>query len=74
MIDADGKVRVPRIMDATSSDFALAMLSAVKQWQFAPPSYAGKPVQVEDTQAFMVSPTDACVVFKPHAQEQVAVR
>jgi TonB family protein len=74
VIDSDGKVRVPRIVDASSSDFALAMLSAVKQWQFAPPSYAGEPVQVEDTQAFIVSPTDACVVFKPQAQQQMAGR
>jgi TonB family protein len=74
LIDRDGRVRVPRIIDTTSDQFALAMLAAVRQWRFAPPQVAGQSVQVEDTQVFTVNPTEACVVFKPKAQAQVAGR
>ncbi len=74
VIDDEGRVRVPRVVNATSDEFAQAMLSVVRKWHFSPPSIDGKSVQVEDTQLFNVRPTQACVVFKPTEQTQVARR
>ena len=74
VVDSQGRVRVPHIDNATSDEFALAMLSAAKKWRFVPPRIEGEAVQVEDAQSFMVNATDACVVFKPQAQERVAGR
>jgi len=52
IIDTDGKVRVPTVIEATRLDLGLAALAAVKQWRFAPPLQDGAPVLVEDTRSF----------------------
>jgi len=52
IIDTQGKVRVPAVVNATRPDLGMAALAAVKQWQFSPPMHDGLPVLVEDTRSF----------------------
>lgn len=76
LIDRAGKVRIPRVLEATSSTFARLVLDAVKQWEFEPLILDGQLVQVEDTQAFAIPPTRGCINFRPdigtHAQTSIA--
>lgn len=58
-IDETGKVRLPSVArDVAASAYATAALDAVKQWQFEPPLFQGKPVLVLARQDFnFVPPT-----------------
>lgn len=44
--DAGGRVRVPTVTDATEPEFGAAVLAAIRQLRFVPPSQNGHPVQV----------------------------
>jgi TonB family protein len=57
VIDEAGRVRVPRVVSASSIDFARTALAAIKQWRFVPPTLDGRPVMVEDLRTFSVGPT-----------------
>jgi TonB family protein len=46
LIDAEGRVRLPRIKSATSNAFGYAAVQAANAWRFQPPRAAGKPVMV----------------------------
>jgi TonB family protein len=54
VIDSEGKVRVPVIVNTTQPNWGLATLAAVKQWRFEPPMQDGMPVLVEDARSFSV--------------------
>ena len=47
VIDAAGRVQLPRVISATRPDFGAAAAQAVASWQFAPPLKGGKPVAVK---------------------------
>lgn len=55
VIDPDGRVRVPIVAAGTEPYVASAVLTAIKQWRYAPPTYQGKPVAVEVTRLFALS-------------------
>ena len=57
VIDEAGRVRVPRVVSASSIDFARTALAAIKQWRFVPPTLDGRLVMVEDLRVFSVGPT-----------------
>jgi TonB family protein len=57
VIDEAGRVRVPRVVSASSIDFARTALAAIRQWRFAPPVIDGRQVMVEDLRTFSVGPT-----------------
>ena len=44
IIDAQGRVQLPRIISAATEDCGWAAATAVQRWQFAPPTKGGKPV------------------------------
>lgn len=44
VIDADGRVRLPRVKSATSEAFGYAAVQAASTWRFQPPRAQGKPV------------------------------
>ena len=46
LIDEEGKVRLPRIVEATDPAFGYAAVQAVTEWRFEPPTAAGKPAIV----------------------------
>jgi TonB family protein len=46
IVDAEGRVRVPAVTDATEPEFAAAVIGAVRQWRFAPAQLGGRPIQV----------------------------
>ena len=46
IVDAEGQVRVPAVIDATDAEFGEAGLVAIRQWRFQPPQQNGVPVQV----------------------------
>lgn len=46
LIDEDGHVRLPRIVDASDPAFGYAAAQAAAAWLFAPPKSGGKPVVV----------------------------
>lgn len=46
IVDAEGKVRVPAVIDATDVEFGEAGLVAIRQWRFQPPRRNGVQVQV----------------------------
>lgn len=46
LIDTDGKVRLPRIVEATDPAFGYAAIQAVADWRFEPPVAGGKAVVV----------------------------
>jgi TonB family protein len=57
VIDEAGRVRVPRVLSASSIDFARTALAAIRKWRFAPPVIDGRQVIVEDLRTFSVGPT-----------------
>jgi TonB family protein len=46
LIDEEGKVRLPRIVEATDPAFGYAAIQAVVDWRFEPPIAGGKAVVV----------------------------
>lgn len=44
IIDANGRVQLPRIISATTDDCGWAAATAVLRWEFAPPTKGGKAV------------------------------
>ncbi len=46
LIDESGKVRLPRIVSATTLAHGYAAIQAVAEWEFSPPLSAGKPALV----------------------------
>jgi TonB family protein len=52
VIDAEGEVRVPVIIEASEPEFGNAALAAVKRWRFAPPVQDDHPVNVTVTRSF----------------------
>jgi TonB family protein len=52
VIDTSGQIRVPAVTASSNRAFADAVLSAVKQWRFAPPSQDGEPIQVRIERSF----------------------
>jgi TonB family protein len=46
LIDEEGKVRLPRIVEATDPAFGYAAVQAVAEWRFEPPKSGGKPAIV----------------------------
>lgn len=51
-IDESGRARLPAVTEGTDRALISSALSAVKTWQFDPPTHAGKPVLVRATQRF----------------------
>lgn len=43
IVDAEGYVRLPRIISATDPSFGYAAVQAISQWRFDPPIAKGKP-------------------------------
>ena len=61
-IDPEGSVRIPSVARETieaNPELAAAAVSAVSQWQFAPPVSNGKPVLVIASQDFSFRPPSA---------------
>jgi len=46
LVDEEGKVRLPRITEATAPAFGYAAIQAVNDWRFEPPKANGKPAVV----------------------------
>jgi TonB family protein len=46
VVDVEGGVRVPAVIDATEPEFGDAVLAAIKKWHFPPPLLGGRPIQV----------------------------
>jgi TonB family protein len=44
LIDADGRVRLPRVVSATAPEFGYAAVQTVSAWWFEPPTRNGQPV------------------------------
>ena len=44
VVDAEGKVRLPRIVSATQPEFGYAAVQAISVWRFEPPKSGGKTV------------------------------
>ena len=58
-IDPQGRVRIPSVSRETieaNPGLAAAAVTAVSQWQFAPPVSNGKPVLVVASQDFSFRP------------------
>lgn len=47
VIDREGRVRLPRIVNATQPEFGWSAATAVAQWVFAAPNRGGQPVDVK---------------------------
>lgn len=58
VIDTDGLVRVPVVMEPNNPEVAKAVLGVVEAWRYSPPSREGKPVLAEVTRAFVIEDTD----------------
>jgi TonB family protein len=52
VIDTDGRVRVPVVMNAAHPEFGVAALEAVRQWRYSPVRHRGQAVLVEDAKTF----------------------
>lgn len=54
VIDEEGIVQGPRVVEATHEDFGYAAAQAIGQWQYRPPAHKGKPaiVRVRQTVEF----------------------
>jgi len=65
LIDEEGKVCLPRIVEVTDPAFGYAAVQAVVAWRFEPPTAAGKPaiVRVQIPFSFGLEPA----VTKPAA-------
>jgi TonB family protein len=57
-IDADGHVRLPRVLDASSREFGEAALAAVASWRYETPRMKGAPVVVTDQWSFQFRKND----------------
>lgn len=55
-IDETGAVRLPAVLERTSSELAYRALEAVRAWKFEPPVRNGKPVLVLTRQEFHFMP------------------
>ncbi|MFI5337978.1 MAG: TonB family protein [Opitutales bacterium] len=54
-IDGDGRVRLPHVTEATTSEFGDAAVAAVSQWRYEPPRDHGQPAVVADNWVFRFS-------------------
>jgi TonB family protein len=52
IVDAEGRVRVPAITDATDPEFGEAVLAAMRQWRFSRSYLGGLPIQVMTDRTF----------------------
>jgi TonB family protein len=52
-VDRDGRPRMPVIVSATEPWLAQAAVDALTQWRFAPPTLAGRPVEVRAEEEFV---------------------
>lgn len=57
-IDADGRVRLPRVLDASAREFGEAAVSAVANWRYEAPRLKGAPVVVTEQWAFQFRKTN----------------
>lgn len=57
VIDTDGKVRVPVVMNTMNPQVADAVLEAVATWRYSPPVHDGKAVLAEVTRVFVFEGT-----------------
>lgn len=51
-IDAEGRVRLPRVLEASTPEFGEAAVSAVANWRYETPRVKGAPVVVTDQWSF----------------------
>ncbi len=51
-IDSKGNVRAPGLKSSSNDYFAIAALTAIKDWKFQPPMKRGKPVTARAYQPF----------------------
>ncbi|HKB91400.1 MAG TPA: TonB family protein [Opitutaceae bacterium] len=51
-IDERGHVRLPSVKEGKSMDLASAVVSALQQWEFEPPTYKGQPTVIHASQNF----------------------
>ncbi len=56
VIDREGRVRLPRLVQASHPAFGWAAATAVQQWLFSPPTRAGQPVDVRIRIPFSFTP------------------
>lgn len=52
LVDQEGRVRLPEVLDATAPEFGEAALAAVSQWRYESPKMGSRPVVASDTWAF----------------------
>lgn len=52
-VDADGRPRMPVVTRAAHEAMALAAVSALNEWRFAPPTAGGRPTAVRVVQQFI---------------------
>lgn len=52
VVDSDGKVRVPTVVESSAEEFGAAALDAVKRWRFEPPRSDGVAVNVHVLRSF----------------------
>lgn len=56
IVDAQGRPRMPVVLTTPNEVYAAAAVDALEQWQFAPPTRAGRPVAVRVQQQFVFEP------------------
>jgi TonB family protein len=71
LIDEEGKVGLPRIVEATDPAFGYAAVQAIADWRFEPPMAAGKPaiVRVQVPFNFVLEPAVAKSEIPPAAPQ-----
>ena len=57
-VDADGRVRLPQVIEATSPEFAEAAVAAVSQWRYEPPREGSRAVVATDHWSFKFAATN----------------
>ena len=51
-IDADGRVRLPAVIEASAPEFAAAALAAVAKWRYEPPRAGARAIVASDNWSF----------------------
>lgn len=57
-VDEEGRVRLPEVIEATTQEFADAVLAAVAQWRYEPPLHGGRSVVASDNWSFQFKATN----------------
>jgi len=58
IVDPEGRVRVPAVLEPVEPELVEASLAAVQAWQFSPPALGGLPVQVVARRVFVFGPKE----------------